>query len=72
MADIATLQSQLDALKKARASGTQRVAIANGIDVTYKSDAEMAEAIGALESEIARLSGSDPPRNIVIRSRKGW
>ena len=73
MTDIATLQTQLDALKKARASGTSRVAIANGMDVQYKSDAEMAAAIGALEAEIARASGSsEPPRNVVIRSSKGW
>jgi hypothetical protein len=72
MTDIAALQSQLDALRAARANGMLRVTIANGMDVTYKSDSELSAAIGALQAEIERATGTGPPRNVVVRSNKGW
>ncbi|EFO32122.1 conserved hypothetical protein [Roseibium sp. TrichSKD4] len=43
-------------LKRARFSGALRVKF-NDRDVTYKSDAEMARAISALEADIVRSSG---------------
>jgi hypothetical protein len=66
---MSTPEEQLAALKKARASGTLRVVIANGMDVTYRSDAELANAIAALESEIA---GSAKPSYLIFRANKGW
>jgi hypothetical protein len=69
---MSDLQTQLDALKKARASGVLRVTIANGMDVTYKSDAELSAAINALENEIARASGTGGSNVIIIRSSKGY
>ena len=54
MSDNASL---LAALKEARFSGHQRVRFGDR-DVTYKSDAEMAAAIRALEAEIAAEAGN--------------
>jgi hypothetical protein len=71
MTDLASMQAQLDALKKARASGTSSVSIANGMTVEYKSDKEMAQAIASLENEIAAAQGTAQIRNVVVRS-KGW
>lgn len=58
MADTATLQAQLDELRKARASGARSVEYDSGFDrrrVEFKSDAELAAAIADLER---RLSNS--------------
>jgi hypothetical protein len=57
MADLATLQMQLDALREQRARGVQTATLGNGESVTFKSDAQMAEAIADLEQRIARFSG---------------
>jgi hypothetical protein len=64
------LMASLDALKAARRSGQRRVRI-EGFETEWRDDSEMARAITALESEIARTQGSTPIRNINIRS-KGW
>ncbi len=70
-ADLATLQTRLDALKAARASGVRRINIAGVIEREYRSDAEMVRAIAALEAEITAAQGAPPVRNVVVRS-KGW
>ncbi|PTV93496.1 hypothetical protein C8J27_1159 [Rhodobacter aestuarii] len=57
MADLETLQQQLDTLRAYRAKGTQTTTLGNGESVTFKSDAQMAEAIADLEQRIASLSG---------------
>jgi hypothetical protein len=40
--------------------------------IEYRSDAELATQIAALESEIAGLTGQSKPRTIAVRSNKGW
>lgn len=56
MADLATLQQQLDTLRAARAKGIQTLS-AGDETVTYKTDAQMAETIADLEQRINALSG---------------
>jgi hypothetical protein len=71
--DLVTLQAQLVALNKARASGISVVTyLANGVSrsVTYKHDAEMREAQNDLQRRIAALSGGNN-RTIKISSSKG-
>jgi hypothetical protein len=68
MTDLATLQQRLDRLKAARSSGVLRLRDGES-DVWYRSDAEIAREIAALEDEIA---GNSTPRTIVMRSNKGW
>lgn len=73
MADLATLQTELEALKAARRSAELRVRYQgpNGSrEVEYRSDKELAAAIAATEAEIAGLA-SPPVRTINVRS-KGW
>ena len=75
MADLATLTARLDALRASRATGVLTVRLASdGVEqmTTFKSDAEMASAIAALESEIAAASGMRPVRNIIVRNAGGW
>lgn len=57
MADLATLVQQLDTLRAARAKGIQTLTLGNGESVTYKTDAQMAEAIADLEQQIAAQTG---------------
>jgi tRNA A37 methylthiotransferase MiaB len=73
MADLAELQSQLDAAKSARASGVRELWFGER-RVTYRSDKEMATAISALEDEIAALQGTARVRNVVLRPPpyRGW
>lgn len=56
MADLATLQQQLDTLRAARAKGIQTLTMGEE-SITYKSDAQMAETIADLEQRIAAQSG---------------
>jgi hypothetical protein len=70
MADLAKLQADLAALKSARRSGVLRTRFGDR-EVQYRSDAEMAAQVAALESEINALDGSPAVRSIAIRS-KGW
>lgn len=58
MATLAQLQSQLESLKTARASGLRRVEYA-GFLTEYRSDVELAAAISALEKDISAASGGD-------------
>jgi hypothetical protein len=74
MADLATLQTELDALKAARRGAELRIKYQgpNGMrEVEYKSDSELAAAIAATESEIAALSNPTAPR-IIYPRYKGW
>ena len=64
------LTAARDALLKARAGGVRRVRDQNGEEVEYRSDAEMARALAALDSEIAALSGK-PPASFHFRTSKG-
>ena len=55
--DLETLDAQLDALRKARASGVSRVVV-DGLETAWKSDAELAAAEAALVNRIAALTGA--------------
>jgi hypothetical protein len=69
MADLATLQSWRDKLFAARMNGVRSVTDQNGESVTYASDREMANALAALDREIAGLAGSQTPHTIVFSRR---
>lgn len=56
MADLATLQEQLNDLRTHRARGVQTVTI-GAETIVFKTDAQMAEAIADLEQRIAAQSG---------------
>lgn len=56
MADLATMTAQLSKLQDIRAKGAERVRM-NGEEVTFRSDAEIAAAIGDLESRISTMQG---------------
>lgn len=74
MADLATLQAELEALKSARRGGEHSVKYEGpkgSREVVFKSDKEMAAAIAATEAEIAALTGSPVVRTINVRN-KGW
>jgi len=74
MADLATLQSELETLKRALRSGEKRVRYAgpNGErEVEYRSVDDLMKAIAATEAEIAALTGAAQVRTINVRS-KGW
>jgi hypothetical protein len=75
MTDAAELQRRLDALRRARSSGVREVEFVTGEHrqrVAYKSDAELAAAIAALENEIASTAGAKQVRNVIVRSSGGW
>lgn len=68
MTDRTALLDQLEALREARRSGASSLSY-EGKSVTYRSDAEIAAAIAALENE---LGLTQPVRTVVVRSTKGW
>ncbi|UVO29920.1 phage head-tail joining protein [Bradyrhizobium arachidis] len=73
MADLATLQANLEHLKDALTSGSKRVRYEgpNGAqEVEYRSVNDLLKAIAATEQEIAALQGT-AITTINIRS-KGW
>jgi hypothetical protein len=63
VATLAQLQDWRERLKDARYSGVRSVRDSNGETVEYKSDAEIARALAAVESEIA---GASRPRQSII------
>lgn len=65
---MATLESQLEALKKARRSGVKTIEWDNK-KITYKSDAEMDSAIRNLEHE---LGIKKPKRTRLVAFDKGF
>ncbi len=71
MTDITELQSLLEALKTQRASGIARVSY-DGKTVEYRGDSEIAAAIQSLESEIGKLNGETPIRQIRFNTSKGY
>ncbi len=73
MTDLATLQQQLDRLKTVRARGAREIWFADR-HVVYRTDAELARAISALEGEIAKAGGGTRPKNVVLRQlpNRGW
>ena len=69
MATVAEMQTQLDVLRKARASGVRKTEYGEK-SVEYKSDAEMAAAIADIERRITGASGR-PIRTVYFNSTKG-
>ena len=63
-------QSQLDALKKALATGERRVSFGDKT-VEYRSVEELQAAIRTVEAEIARGSGT-PKCQIRVTTAKGF
>lgn len=68
---MAFTQAQLDALKTAYAQGIRSVTFGDRTTV-YQSQAEMAEAIARIETEIARSTVPARPRQWVGWSGKGF
>jgi hypothetical protein len=63
-------QAELDALKKAYASGTLRVSY-DGRSVEYGSEADLIRRIRTIESEMAAADGRPKPRRSFATFRKG-
>lgn len=71
MANVATLIVEREALRASRARGTQQVDV-DGRRVVYRSDAEMAAAIAALDRDIAAASSPGPAKEVRFRTRSGY
>jgi hypothetical protein len=65
------LKNTRERLQDARFQGVTTFKDQNGELVTYKTDAEMAAALKALDAEIARLEGRAPASTILFRTSKG-
>jgi hypothetical protein len=63
-------QAELDALRKAYASGTLRVSY-DGRSVEYGSEADLLRRIRTIESEMAAVDGRPKPRRSLATFRKG-
>ena len=63
-------QVELDALRKAYASGTLRVSY-DGRSVEYGSEADLLRRIRTIESETAMAEGRPKPRRSFATFRKG-
>lgn len=70
MATLAELQAQKAALEAARFGGLLTVQ-SEEERITYKSDAEMAAAIAAIDRQIVALSGTGRVTTVRISSSKG-
>ncbi|GGL52156.1 phage head-tail joining protein [Wenxinia marina] len=65
------LTKSRDALIAARSDGVRRFRDQNGEEVEFKSDAEMARALAALDREIATLAGRPAPTALHFTTSKG-
>ena len=75
ISDVDELRSALSALRSARYGGVRKVRFHSAgeeRETEFKSDAEMAAAILALERDIALLEGTSSNRTVIVRSSKGW
>ena len=68
---VANLQAWRDSLVEARLSGIRELEDQNGERIVYRSDKEMARAIGMAEAEIARLSGQPKRTTLKFKTTKG-
>ena len=68
---LAQLSTSRDALFAARARGVRRFRDQNGEEVEFRSDAEMARALAALDTEIAKASGVAIPHTLHFITSKG-
>lgn len=71
VASLGDLTRFRDDLSAARYSGVRRVRDQNGEEVEYRSDAEMAAALRALEAEIQAASIRKPSSQIRFQTSKG-
>ena len=71
MASVTELTNMRAGLFAARMGGARAVQDSNGERVEYKSDAEMAMALAALDAEIAKASGAAAPRVLHFTTSKG-
>lgn len=62
---------QLDALKRALATGERRVSFGDKT-VEYRSVEELQAAIRTVEAELARNAGASPTRQIRVTTAKGF
>ena len=67
---MAWTQAELDALKRAYASGTLRVTY-DGKTVEYGSEADLIRRIRTIEAEIAAAAGTPKPRRSLATFSKG-
>ena len=67
---MAWTQAELDALKRAYASGTLRVTY-DGKTVEYGAEADLIRRIRTIESEMAAAAGTPKPRRSLATFRKG-
>ena len=63
--------TQLEALKRALATGERRVSFSDKT-VEYRSVEELQTAIRTVEAEIARNAGASPKRQIRVTTAKGF
>jgi hypothetical protein len=73
MADLATLQAELETIKGALRSGDKRVRYQGPHgerEVEYRSVDDLMKAIAATEAEIAALSGTPTVRTINLRNKQ--
>ena len=68
---LQSLSKARERLQDSRFQGVLTFRDQNGEQVTYKTDAEMAVALKAIDAEIARLEGRAPASTILFRSSKG-
>jgi len=71
MLDLPTLQSALDTLRLARATGARLVKYSDGREVEYKSDKELSNTISDLERQIASVGGTQVLNTVRFNTRKG-
>ena len=64
------LIARRDRLRRARFNGVATVSI-DGEEVTYKSDAQIAAALSAIEAEITKLTLGARPRTLYPQTTKG-
>ncbi|MGR3464082.1 phage head-tail joining protein [Limimaricola sp.] len=68
--NVGELRIARDKLRAARFEGLRTVRFGED-EVAYKSDNEMATALGAIEAEIAKLERGTRPRTFYPRASKG-
>lgn len=68
---VPQLQATRDALVTARSQGLLSVTDSNGERVEYKTDAQMAAALAALDAEIAKVGGRAIPTTLHFQTSKG-
>jgi len=70
MATVEELQTRLESLKKALASGAQSLTYSDGKSVRFRDVAELKAAISTIEQEIAAASGTNIVRQFRFTSDK--